>query len=50
MRDGRLAVTCYCEAEIVYVPAEDVRKGNTGQCKQRVCRIIAESRREEGAA
>lgn len=35
---GRLAVACWCEATIVYVPKDDVAAGLTGACTRPSCR------------
>lgn len=40
---GRLAVSCWCEATVVYVPHDDVLNGLTGACTRPSCR--AEDRR-----
>ena len=35
---GRLAVSCWCEATVVYVPRDDVYAGLTGACPRPACR------------
>lgn len=35
---GRLAVACWCEATVVYVPHDDVLNGLTGPCTRPSCR------------
>lgn len=32
-----LAVTCWCEATVVHVPAETVKAGQTASCGRREC-------------
>lgn len=34
---GRAAVTCWCEARIMYVPFDDVREGRTQTCGREAC-------------
>lgn len=45
-RDGRLAVTCWCEATVVYVHPEALVDGVTAPCREPRCRAMhADARR-----
>lgn len=35
---GRLAVSCWCESTVVFVPRDDVLAGLTGPCTRPSCR------------
>lgn len=34
----RVQVTCWCEAEVLWVPTEFVRQGRTGTCARPTCK------------
>ena len=40
---GRLAINCWCEQNIVYVPIELFKKNLTAPCKLSACKRLAES-------
>lgn len=48
-RLGELATRCWCEKNIVWVPAADVRAGLTLPCRWQACKdldTVARARRE----